>query len=145
MTNEPCIGIGKNNTDPPSLASCFCFSFLFCGYLLERGGFHLLVAVKPWYEERNVYPSHLQSVLVFKYFWLYDSPLLPCMAYMNDVAQAFYLKFQFQVAPPPLQQKKSSKQSVQLLKHFWVFDCLLIPCMAYLNDSVWALFTKFQF
>ena len=40
-------------------ASCFCFSFLFCGYLLERGGFHLLVAVKPWYEERNVYPSHL--------------------------------------------------------------------------------------
>ena len=47
------------------MSECECewiylgFSFLLCGYALEREGYHLLGAVKPWYLKKKLGGYHL--------------------------------------------------------------------------------------
>ena len=43
----------------------FGFSFLLCGYSLERGDCHLLVAIKPWYKKNhNAKVSELKIICI---------------------------------------------------------------------------------
>ena len=46
-------------------------------------------------KKMSVCLSHLQSVHLLKYFWLFDCLLLPYVTYLNDSPWVFFIRFQF--------------------------------------------------